>query len=288
MEISKHFLIRALSVGVALSVAQAASAALVGQYTFDDADIVSGKTQDNKVGAIDAVPTGTNGGSSITTGAAGKIGQAYSFERDALPGGGGTVALSEFENLMTIAAGVAPSGSSERTISIWFNQSAATTGQDKLWGYGTNVSGQAIDLSLEGNGIRIRHFGGNITYGTGFDFDGTDAGWHHVAVRVNSGASTFADVDVFLDGVELTVSATGGGGTGVTINTANSAFGIASTSIDTGFAVQNGFNGSLDELRIYDNALTDQEIAALAVPEPASLSLVALGGLMMTVRRRRD
>lgn len=277
----------ALAGAAALSFTASSSAGLIHRYSFDDADITTGKTSADLVGSADATPTGSGGGTNISTGTAGKIGQAYSFVRDSAPSGGGTVNYADFENLITLASGAVPSGASERTIALFFNQDTDNAGQDKLFGYGTNVAGQALDISLEGGGIRLRHFGGNITYGSGLDFDGVDAGWHHLAVRVNASASTFADIDVFLDGNLLAVTGTGGGGTGVALNTAASPFGIATTSIDTGGAIPNGFDGSLDELRIYDNALTDQEIAALAVPEPGSLALIVMGGAML-VRRRRS
>ncbi|MBT8038441.1 MAG: hypothetical protein KJO21_12950 [Verrucomicrobiae bacterium] len=131
----------------------------IAQYTLNTADI----------GEFASV------GSGATTGQAGKFDQAYNFAGGA-------------NNLTTIPAGVVPSGSAERTISIWFNQTADQAGlQDKLFGYGAGTSGNAIDISLEDGSLRLRHFGGNITYGQNFDFDGTDAGWHHLAVRVGGG-----------------------------------------------------------------------------------------------------
>ncbi len=46
-------------------------------YTFDNADITTGQNQDDKAGTNDLVATGTP-----TTGATGKIGEAYDFEED--------------------------------------------------------------------------------------------------------------------------------------------------------------------------------------------------------------
>lgn len=272
-----------LCAGMAVLTVTTAQAGLIHHYTFDDADIVGTKGAGDIVGSADATPIGTNGGNNIATGQPGVFGQAFQFTRDSE----GT-ALAEFENLLTAPAGTAPTGSAERTISLWFSQTVDTNGQDKLFGYGTNSGGQALDISLEAGGIRLRHFGGNITYGGGsFDFDDVDAGFHHLAVRVNAGAATFSDVDIFLDGVQLSITATGGGGTGVAIDTVDSIFGIGTTSIVPGNAAIQGFTGLLDELRIYDNAISDAEIRTLAIPEPTTGGLLLAAVALVAVFRKR-
>jgi len=45
--------------------------------------------------------------------------------------------------------------------------------------------------------------------------------------------------------------------------------------------------GNVDEVRIYDRLLNSAEIQFLSVPEPSSLSLLALGGMVVALRRRR-
>lgn len=267
MTTTNRVLLSALT-GTALA-AGSANAALVGHYTFDNADIIGTAAQNDQT----ANNNDSNEPTGATTGVAGAFGEAYNFTTT---------------GLITVGSGVVPSGSSARTISVWFNQDVDLAGkQNKLFGYGTNSAGEALDIGFEGGGVLLRHFGGNITYGSGFDFDGTDAGWHHLALRVNSSASTFADVDVFLDGVKLSVTATGGGGTGVSINTAASVFALGGTTAPT-VTSDHYFDGSVDELKIFSNALTDGEVAALAVvPEPGSLALLGLGGLLIAQRRRR-
>ena len=46
------------------------------------------------------------------------------------------------------------------------------------------------------------------------------------------------------------------------------------------------FKGLMKDVRIYDTALTQAEIQAVMVPEPAALGLLALGGLALLRRRR--
>ena len=54
-------------------------------------------------------------------------------------------------------------------------------------------------------------------------------------------------------------------------------------------------NGSIDEVTVWDEALSNAQIAALynngdgviTIPEPASLLLIALGSLAVLVRRTR-
>ena len=46
------------------------------------------------------------------------------------------------------------------------------------------------------------------------------------------------------------------------------------------------FDGLIDDVRLYDEALTQSQIEAL-IPEPASLALLGVGGLAILVRRKR-
>ncbi len=287
-----------LAVAAALVCVTPGSATLVARYTFDNVDttITGDGTMDNPFN-IELADASGNGhtainiatqlwqsvyGAAIQTGQPGRFGQAHKFFRDPsvfqTAGGGGTAKEQANTTYYVDAAsgtdagsnGDIPDGAAPRTFSLWFNQEVDVTAggsQDKLFGYGDQFAGEAFDIGLNGGGIELRHFGGSIVYGSGLDFDGTNAGWHHLAVRVNNNAATFADVNVFLDGSQLSVAS---GSVSETLNTTENidGFGIGSTSISAFSAAQNGFQGWLDEFRIYDNSLSDSEIIELASPGP--------------------
>lgn len=228
------------------------------RLTFDDADFSGGLLQDQSPNDNDGVilPSET----APLTSQAGLFNESYRFLGGDDPTG-----------LVAIDATVMPSGAEARTFSIWFN-AQDTSGQAQLFGYGAEVAGEAFYIGMEEGGIRLRHFGGNITYGSGLDFTSSDAGWQHLAVRVNDGASTFADVDVFLNGTLLPVTATGGGGTTVALNTADSIFGLGASSSSAA-----GFDGFLDEFQAFDLALPAGNIRELAErpPVPTIVSFAA-------------
>lgn len=164
--------------------------------------------------------------------------------------------------LVLVPASTIPAGSESRTISLWFKQ-AAEAGRDMLFGYGADEPGRSINLGLEADGIRLRHWGGNITYGRGLDFTGKDAGWHHVALRVNENARTFADVDLFLDGVLLTPQS--GGAISVLLNTADGPCGVGDSATPNTAA---GFDGWIDEFKVWGSPLSEQQILKLAEAPP--------------------
>ncbi len=215
---------------------------LLLHFSFDDADFDGTVVRDASGNGNDGTVVGT----AVVTGVPGVYKQAFQF-----PGNG-------TRNCVQVAAGVAPTGAAPRTFCVWFSLEAMKT-QSKMFGYGQRSAGNAMDVAVEAGGIRIYHWGGNVLYGGGFDFGGTDVGFYHVAVRVNEGAQTFEDVDVFLNGQLLSIDS---GASTVAINTLDSPLVIGCGENNA------NYTGLIDDFYLYDRALTQEEIERIMIGKP--------------------
>ena len=95
-----------------------------------------------------------------------------------------------------------------------------------------------------------------------------------MATTTAAGASV-----LYIDGVAEDNDTAGGWGTEGTFS--DFVMGTNGGSFD--------FDGKLDDVRFYDEALSADDVNAIIhpIPEPASLGLLGVGGLLM-LRRRRE
>ena len=169
------------------------------------------------------------------------------------------------------------------TIAAWVNVNAGTQG----YVVSKNFSGGTVPYHLNIGGAAFGFLQGTAFYdgtwrstsqppsaGTFVDVRGT--GWRHVA-----GTYDGTTLKYFVDGV-LQQSSTSGSGN-LPVN--DHALDIGRYGNDTAF-----LGGLIDELRVYEGALTDAEVAAL-VPEPSSLLTYLCGflavGLLTRIRQRK-
>jgi hypothetical protein len=225
--------------------AQPVDTGLVGHWTFDGADI-QGTT------VIDRSGKGNNGTATGTTKTIGKLGQGLSFN-----GTSDHVSLSDFF-----------SGMDDGTISLWVK----TTNDAAMTLFGVNRGGVPCSDNhwnlLIGDGSDGYDDNGLITivynYGTTYIlyystlnrselFDGN---WHNITVTNDSAHH------IYLDGVSKTITDHFGndGGELFDIYSLNS-FRIGSQYCNS--AEQNFFNGKMDDVHIYNRALTATEVANL-------------------------
>ena len=202
---------------------------LVGWWKFDE---TSGNTAaDASRGGHPATPEG--GGSFDTRSAAGRDGKAIRFEgkNDALkvPGYKGVT------------------GSRPRTISAWI-KTAGAAGEVVAWG--TDDYGQMWVLGHIRGRVGVTPKGGYLYMRAATN----DDAWHHVAVVVQAAAppNLYDHVKLFKDGEVAEVDDIGL---------------LDLLPIETGdqldVSLGRRFKGLMDDLRIYDRALTENEIKAL-------------------------
>ena len=160
---------------------------------------------------------------------------------------------------ITDYSGVA--GTQSRTVSAWIK--TEVTGEIISWG--TNVDGEKWIFRVQatdGNAGAIRvEVGGGYSVGS---TDVRDGRWHHVAaVLVDDGSPDVNEITLYLDGSAEVVSATDG----EPINTASTGV----VMIGEAPWPYRPFVGLIDEVRIYDRALTQPELRELATPLTATM-----------------
>ncbi|HUV63643.1 MAG TPA: LamG domain-containing protein, partial [Sedimentisphaerales bacterium] len=147
------------------------------------------------------------------------------------------------------------------TVTAWVRTTStgtADTGSNStnaIVGWGPNVAGQRFGFRVDAGRLRAEHHGGNVQG----DSSMNDGGWHHVAVTVQENATvSYPDVILYLDGMNDTRPTTD----------LDPVFNLtAAEDLRIGSRPASNdrfFQGQIDEVRIYDRALTQEEIAWLS------------------------
>jgi hypothetical protein len=179
-------------------------------------------------------------------------------------------------------------GQAARTVTAWIRAEPAQNNNAVMVGWGVNNPTERYSFRLNdnaGNGslwaLRMEIQGSRIVATTSLN----DGQWHHVAVTNVEGA-TIDDVVFYVDGQPDEVTGTGGSGQ---INTAESTVVLGNSGHSVGGY---GFDGAIDDVRIYDHVLSPDEIRRLAFrpraygPYPADGAM--LEGQFCRRERRRS
>ncbi|HUV64187.1 MAG TPA: LamG domain-containing protein, partial [Sedimentisphaerales bacterium] len=171
---------------------------------------------------------------------AGQVGQAISLD-----GIDDCVSIAGYKGILADAAGVQHAF----TLSAWIK----TTINGTIIAWGTNAGGQRMDFRVD-TVLRVEHGSGNIRGTNGPSL--LDDQWHHVAATVPD-AGRIMDVRLYVDGADVTAA-----------STTTAAFNLtADADVVIGMAGPYGgrfFTGQIDETRMYDRALSPEEITWLA------------------------
>lgn len=167
------------------------------------------------------------------------------------------------------------------TVSAWINPVSA----------GTGSGGRIVDKSNGGAGWSLKMNGASVVQFAASEFATTDATrnsgsvitlntWQHVAVTW-TGSATATNINLYINGVLSNGTATNGAGA-LRDDTA-SPLAIGNRPFDAG----RGFDGQIDDARVYNRILTATEIQALAdstAPSvPGSLSALPVSGTQINL-----
>ena len=269
---------------------------MVAHYQFEE---TSGTTLvDSSGNGYDGTVNNSNGTGSLNVSGPTGLGSAYRPGANATDDGAFSAA---------VAANYGISGNSARTVSLWFNSNnfGGATDQHRLFGMGSGSAGSFDIVAEAGNNaggvarVGLRYGNGNVYYdsdnnGTAFS-TGT---WYHLVAVYDGTTLDLESVGTASDGIGLNFYVNGvlldtaGGNLGnpaqalATIDTEGMRFGAQS------LGGNNLYGGLLDDVQIYNEALSGAQVAYLfnnpgaVIPEPAAFGLTGLG-LLLFLRRRR-
>ena len=202
--------------------------------------------------ANDSSGQGNNGtivGATATTDRFGTANMAMSFN-----GSNNYIAVASPSGL--------PTGTSPRTLALWFKKSNNTVWSKEVVGYGTNGSHNRFAIFLP-DATKI---GAETINNSHYISWTANTDWNHIVLVLPVGGTKASDVKVYLNGIEGTYVVSDN----ATLTTTSSPFWIgALPTIATGY----NFDGSIDEVKIFNRALSAAEILSMYNHEKGKFSV---------------
>ena len=266
---SGRFVLASLALAVVSWVACGeANAGLIGHWNFDEA---AGST------VLDASGNGFHGTINGATRVAGLHGAgALSFD-----------GANDIVNILTTPGDLFDfNGDTQVTAMAWVNVAGPPGGTccGQIVGQRDSANAWILRDDRRDTGAEFELIAGTNTGSTGdLSFDGvprTAIGeWHHIA----------AVVDLSLPNNEATIYVDGAPNYFFSVGGANFVSGSPADSLEIGGAGDGYFNGLIDEVRVYDEALSQLQVvtAMIGVPEPSSIGLMLFGLLGLRLGSKR-
>ena len=142
-----------------------------------------------------------------------------------------------------------PLGDSTRSITGWFKADTGNQGQT-FFAYGPNVAGKRFSIAADRTQVLVAVSG----HAWGVNGLEQEEGWHHVAVTYAGGDSD--DISIYLDGELQSASTLVGSPKRLNTGTGPAAIGRSVNG-------KNHYAGLIDDVRLYDVALSAEQVLAL-------------------------
>ena len=168
---------------------------------------------------------------------------------------GGALQFDGSDDYVNIDGWTGILGSHPITVSAWINTTNTVSARDSnaIVGWGRNTPGQKFAFGINDARLRTEHHGGNRQGNTNV----ADGQWQHVAVTVKEHSTiSYPEVMLFLDGQDDTIPGADPDTYKITAG-GDVSIGRRPASNDR------YFDGIIDDVRIYDKALTQEEIGQI-------------------------
>lgn len=214
---------------------------------------------------------GTVNGAMLTTDRFGNANSAFSFDG--------------VNDYISASADILPTA--DRTVALWFNANSLSS-LPILLGYGGGACGTSFFMGVNVSGLNSYHSSSHCNANT-LNSSYTSApvnNWYHFAITTDTSGTK-----MYVNGTQVGfnsnyITNTNVTGKDLSIGVATSPLGFAPyTDGNVGY-----FNGSIDDVRIYNRALSATEITELnTVPIPAAVWLFGSGliGLVGIAKRKK-
>jgi len=154
-------------------------------------------------------------------------------------------------------------GDAERTISAWINTNSLSSTQT-IFQYGANSNGARFGFSIDTSGKPfVEYYNRDVTTSSSHISANT---WYHLVVTYNGNAiETATNTQIYVNGSAVSMT-TSGAQTG-SANTTDSNYGIGYDRLNT----RQYFSGKLDQVRIFQKALSSSEVSTLYTETAATV-----------------
>ena len=184
---------------------------------------------------------------------------------------GGAMRFDGIDDYVLIPTGNSFDFSKSFSLSVWIKTVEQPMNNMDWFTYNNGTNGRSVVSRVYNYGrARFSFYGANLDTAPG---DVPFGEWTHIAVThnantqisqiyINGQIKAMGDVDTYLGGPSFAM--------------------IGKWNVT--FQSQDYFEGLMDELKVYNHVLSSSEVTAM-IPEPATMLLLALGGLAVRMRR---